>query len=97
MKKKTYYIEISGESEGSCIRDLTRDEVKLISGIFAECNSDYVGGILEEVPSKVEFLNYLKNEKLDSYDFEDFRKICEHFKISNSALEMIRFEYLYNN
>ena len=43
MSKKTYIIEISGESGGSCFRELSKSEYELISGILEDCNSEYVG------------------------------------------------------
>ena len=98
MKKKTYYIEIAGETTAeSCLRELSQSEFELVSGIFDSCNSKYVVGSLEEVPSKVEFLTYLTKENLHSYDSEEMIKICKHFDLSDSAVEMLMFNYLYNN
>lgn len=48
MSKKTYIIEISGESGGSCFRELSKSEYELISGILEDCNSEYVGGTITE-------------------------------------------------
>lgn len=98
MKRKNYYIEIAGETTAkSCLKELSKSEFELVSGIFDSCNSEYVNGSLEEVPSKVEFLNYLTKENLHSYDSEEMIKICKHFNLSDSAVEMLMFEYLYNN
>ena len=42
----TYLITLSGESEGSCRRDLTYEQYKLIKGIFEDCESEYVSGTI---------------------------------------------------
>ena len=93
MTKKQYYIELTGESYGYCIRELTKVEAELIQGIFTECESKYVGGKLVEIPDKTTLLNYLTAEKLDTYDFKDIQKICEHFNIPVNVFEALRFEY----
>lgn len=94
MKKKTYYIAIGGEFNGSCLRELSQSEFELISGIFKECNSAYTGGRIEEVPSMVEFLNYLTRENLHSYDYEEIIKISKHFNLSNTTTETLISKYI---
>ena len=49
-QKKNYYIHISGESCASTIKSLTDDEYNLIYEIFEECESEYVSGVIHELP-----------------------------------------------
>lgn len=93
MKTKPYFIKLPGESQECCLRDLSKTEVELIQGIFIECGSKYDFGKIVEIPDKTTILNYITAEKLDSYDFKDIQKICEHFNIPVNVFEVIRFEY----
>ena len=68
MKKKEYFISITGESGGYTTKYLTDSEYKLISDIFEECDSEYVGGHIEEIPdideifTKLNISEYLYKE-----------------------------------
>lgn len=49
-QKKNYYIEISGESYGYTTKSLTDDEYELIKEIFDDCESQYIGAFIQELP-----------------------------------------------
>lgn len=62
MEKKAYFITIAGESGASTIKEMTDSEKELVEAIFDECDSKYVGGRVEELPSDEKII-----EMLDAY------------------------------
>ena len=58
MEKKRYHIEISGESYGDSIQDLTEEEAALIKDIFEDCESEYISCKITEIPD----IDYLMEE-----------------------------------
>lgn len=67
MEKKRYHIEISGESYGDSIQDLTEEEAALIKDIFEDCESEYISCKITEIPD----IDYLM-EEYEVYKMKEF-------------------------
>ena len=81
-EKKLYVIEITGESSGACVKELTENEFKLIEGIFDICESEYCGGKIYEVPKDEEI------EKIAEY-IDIFSERCvNYYKLQNQMINL---------
>ena len=69
MEKKRYHIEISGESYGDSIQDLTEEEAALIKDIFEDCESEYISCKITEIPD----IDYLM-EEYKVYKMKEFER-----------------------
>lgn len=76
MKKRLYWLYVSGESGARCERMLTKAEADLITGIFNELDSEYCSCEIIRVPDDNEIRQIAK-------DYQDFQK--ENFYISFEA------------
>ena len=68
MVKKRYHIEISGESYGDSIQDLTEEEAALIKDIFEECESEYISCKIAEIPDIDYLMEEYKVYKMKEFD-----------------------------
>ena len=99
METKQYFITISGESGASTIKSLTESERKLIEDIFDECESRYVDGHIEELPSDEEivkmFSEYEKNKHNGVYVIT-FNEYAKMNKLGNFSPSLCDYMYLRN-
>ena len=84
MTKKLYEISITGESSGSCTRELTDYEFELIKGIFEETESEYCGGEIYEVPGDEEIEKIGKDICLLEKPIGDIN----HYKLQLQVIEI---------
>lgn len=68
MEKKRYHIEISGESYGDSIQDLTEEEAALIKDIFEDCESRYISCKITEIPDIDYLMEEYKVYKMKEFD-----------------------------
>ena len=68
MEKKRYHIEISGESYGDSIQDLTEEEAALIKDIFEDCESEYISCKITEIPDIDYLMKEYKVYKMKEFD-----------------------------
>lgn len=68
MEKKRYHIEISGESYGDSIQDLTEEEAALIKDIFEDCESEYISCKITEIPDIDYLMEEYKVYKMKEFD-----------------------------
>ena len=68
MEKKWYHIEISGESYGDSIQDLTEEEAALIKDIFEDCESEYISCKITEIPDIDYLMEEYKVYKMKEFD-----------------------------
>lgn len=84
MKTASYYIIMIGESAEYTVKTLTDSEYKLISEIFKECESEYVGGYIYKIP---DLKKLYKNIQLDNCEDLPYSHILNkvHAFIDNSS------------
>lgn len=68
MEKKRYHIEISSESYGDSIQDLTEEEAALIKDIFEDCESEYISCKITEIPDIDYLMEEYKVYKMKEFD-----------------------------
>lgn len=68
MEKKRYHIEISGESYGDSIQDLTEEEAALIKDIFEDCESEYISCKITKIPDIDYLMEEYKVYKMKEFD-----------------------------